>query len=227
MRQALALTFNRDQMIETLFAGRASKGNDHPIAPFFPYFDDTVPQRDQDIPAAQALLAEAGVEGLTAVLQIPNLQEIPELATLIVAGAAQAGITLEIAQESTETFYGSQWCPADGDPPCSGAAELGIVDYGDRPTPDIYLNAALKSGGVWNSSQYQNPEFDAAFAEFQGSVDVEAQRAACKTIETILNEDTPIGLPFFYNFLSGHSTAFQDVQVTAIGQMFLQKASQA
>jgi len=215
-------------MIETLFKGRASKGNDHPIAPFFPYFDDTVTQRDQDIPAAQALLAEAGVEGLTAVLQIPNLQEIPELAQLIVSGAAQAGITLQIAQESTETFYGSQWCPAEpADPPCSGAAELGIVDYGDRPTPDIYLNAALKSNGVWNSSQYMNPDFDAAFVEFQGSVDVESQRAACKSMETILNDDAPIGLPFFYNFLSGHSTAFQNVQVTAIGQMFLQKASQA
>ena len=121
-----------------------------------------------------------------------------------------------------------QWCPAEpADPPCSGAAELGIVDYGDRPTPDIYLNAALKTNGVWNSSQYSNPDFDAAFVEFQGSVDVAGQTAACKKLETILNDETPVGVPFFYNFLSGHSTTFQDVQVTAIGQMFLQKAARA
>jgi len=228
VRQALALTFDREQMLETLFRGRASVGNDHPIAPFFPYFDDSVPQRTKDVEMAQQLLADAGVEGLRATLQIVNLQEIPDLAQLIVSGAAEAGMTIEIAQESTETFYGAQWCPAEpADPPCSGAAELGIVDYGDRPTPDIYLNAALKTNGVWNSSQYSNPDFDAAFSEFQSSVTVEDQRAACKTMETILNEDTPIGLPFFYNFLSGHSTAFNDVRVTAIGQMFLENASQA
>ena len=228
VRQALALTFDREQMLETLFRGRASVGNDHPIAPFFPYFDDSVPQRTKDVEMARQLLADAGVEGLRATLQIVNLQEIPDLAQLIVSGAAEAGMTIEIAQESTETFYGAQWCPAEpADPPCSGAAELGIVDYGDRPTPDIYCNAALKTNGVWNSSQYSNPDFDAAFSEFQSSVTVEDQRAACKTMETILNEDTPIGLPFFYNFLSGHSTAFNDVRVTAIGQMFLENASQA
>ena len=228
VRQALALTFDREQMLETLFRGRASVGNDHPIAPFFDYFDDSVPQRTKDVEMARQLLADAGVEGLRATLQIVNLQEIPDLAQLIVSGAAEAGMTIEIAQESTETFYGAQWCPAEpADPPCSGAAELGIVDYGDRPTPDIYCNAALKTNGVWNSSQYSNPDFDAAFSEFQSSVTVEDQRAACKTMETILNEDTPIGLPFFYNFLSGHSTAFNDVRVTAIGQMFLENASQA
>ncbi len=228
VRQALAYTFDREQMIETLFRGRASIGNDHPIAPLFPYFDDSVPQRTKDIDMAKQLLADAGVDGLRASLQIVNLQEIPELAQLIASGAAEAGINLEIAQESTETFYGSQWCPAEpADPPCSGAAELGIVDYGDRPTPDIYLNAAHKTNGVWNSSQYSNAEFDAAFAEFQSSVDVTAQRAACQKIETILNDEVPVGLPFFYNFLSGHSTAVQGVRVTAIGQMFVEKASRA
>jgi peptide/nickel transport system substrate-binding protein len=227
VRQALALTFDREQMLQTLFRGRANLGNDHVIAPFFPYFDDSVPQRTKDIEMARQLLADAGVEELNAVLQIVNLQEIPELAQLIASGAAEAGINIQIAQESTETFYGTQWCPAEpADPPCSGAAELGIVDYGDRPTPDIYCNAALKTGGVWNSSQYANPDFDAAFAEFQGSVTVDAQKAACKKIETILNDEVPVGLPFFYNFLSGHSTAFQDVKVTAIGQMFLGQASQ-
>ena len=44
--------------------------------------------------------------------------------------------------ESLDTFYGAQWCPAEpADPPCSGAAELGIVDYGHRATPDVFLNA--------------------------------------------------------------------------------------
>ena len=75
-----------------------------------------------------------------------------------------------------DTFYGAQWCPDEpADPPCSGAAELGIVDYGHRAVPDVYLNAALATKGIWNSSQYSSPEFDAAFKEYQAAVDVEAQ----------------------------------------------------
>ena len=228
VRQALAYTFDREQMINTLFQGRAEIANDHVVASFMPFFDASQPpQRVKDVDMARQLLTDAGLDGLEAVLHAAQLQEIPELAQLIQSGAAEAGINLELAMESLDTFYGSQWCPAEpADPPCSGAAELGIVDYGHRPTPDVFLNAALKTNGVWNSSQYSNEELDATFAEFQAAVGVEAQIAAAGKLQTILNDEVPIGLPFFYNYLSGHSTSFQGVRVSALGQMFTEKASQ-
>ena len=227
VRQALALTFDRDQMITTLFRDKADLANDHVIAPFYPFFFDGTPQRTKDIDKAKALLAEVGTPNIKAVLHAGDLQEIPQLAQIIQVGAKEAGFDLEIAVESLDTFYGAQWCPEEpADPPCSGAAELGIVDYGHRATPDVYLNAALATGGVWNSSQYSSAEFDGAFKEYQESVGVEAQIAACEKIQTILVEDTPIGLPYFYNYLSGHSKKFQGVRVSALGQMFLDQASQ-
>jgi hypothetical protein len=33
-------------------------------------------------------------------------------------------------------------------------------------------------------------------------------------------------LPFFYNYLSGHSNKYQGIRVSALGQMFTEKASQ-
>jgi peptide/nickel transport system substrate-binding protein len=226
VRQALALTFDREAMVEQLFRGRADVANDHVIAPIYPYFDESVPQRTRDIDAAKALLADAGVSELTADLHCAELQEIPDLAVLMKSQAAEAGITLNVAVESLDTFYGAQWCPAEpADPPCSGASELGIVDYGHRATPDVFLNAALMTNGVWNSSQYANADFDAAFAAFQAAVGVDAQKAACKEIETILNDEVPIGLPYFYQFLSGNANTFQGVYSSALGQMFLSSAS--
>ena len=227
VRQALALTFDREAMIQQLFKGRADIGNDHVIAPIYPYFDESVPQRTRDIEKAKALLAEASTPTINAVLHAGQVLEIADLAVLIKSNAAEAGINLEVAVESLDTFYGAQWCPAEpADPPCSGAAELGIVDYGHRATPDVYLNAPLKTKGVWNSSQYSSKEFDAAFVEFQGSIGVEAQKAACKKIQTILLEDTPIGVPYFYNYLSGSSKKFKGVYSSALGQMFFSAASQ-
>jgi peptide/nickel transport system substrate-binding protein len=229
VRQALGMCIDRQALIDTLFGGQADIGNDHVIAPVFPYFDPSVPQRERDTEGARALLAEAGFpDGLSAVLHFGELQEIPELAQLIQAQAAEGGFTLELAGESLDTFYGAQWCPAEpADPPCSGAAELGIVDYGHRATPDVYLNAALSTGGVWNSSQYSNPAFDAAFAEFSAAVGLDAQRAACKVLQEILLEDTPVVVPYFYNYISGYSNNYTGVRVSALGQMFLDQAAAA
>jgi len=197
------------------------------IAPFYPFFYDGQTQRAKDIDKDKALLKQAGVATpLKATLHFGDLQEIPQLAQIIQVSAKEAGFNLQLAGESLDTFYGAQWCPKDpADPPCSGAAELGIVDYGHRATPDVYLNAALATKGIWNSSQYSSPEFDAAFKEYQSAVGVEAQTAACQKIETILNEDVPVGLPYFYNYLSGHSKKFQGVRVSALGQMFLDQTS--
>ena len=211
-------------MIQQLFSGKADLGNDHVIAPIYPYFDDSVPQRTRDVEKAKSLLGGATIN---ATLHAGQLLEIPDLAVLIKSNAADAGFNLDVAVESLDTFYGAQWCPAEPkDPPCSGAAELGIVDYGHRATPDVYLNAALKTKGVWNSSQYNSQEFDDAFTEFQKSIGVEAQKAACKKIETILNEDVPIGLPYFYNYLAGSSKKYQGIYSSALGQMFFSSASQ-
>ena len=63
-RQALAFTFDREQMISTLFQGRAVIGNDHVIAPFMPFFNEgAVEQRTKDVERARSLLAEAGARG--------------------------------------------------------------------------------------------------------------------------------------------------------------------
>ena len=226
VRQAVALSLDREAMVQQLFQGRGEVANDHVIFSLYPYFDpSSPPQRTRDVERAKALLTEAGVSGLTATLHAAELQEIPDLAVLIQSQAAEAGITLTPAIEALSSFYGAQWCPEGGDPPCSGAAELGIVDYGHRSTPDVFLNSALKTNGAWNSSQYSSAEFDAAFAEFQAAVGVDAQKAACTKIQTILNEDVAVAIPYVYSFLSGNAKTFTGVYSSALGQMFVSSAS--
>jgi peptide/nickel transport system substrate-binding protein len=229
VRQALAYTVDRPALVETLFKGKADLGNDTVVAPVYAFADVSVPQRERDIEKAKALLAEAGVSmPVKAKLHFGLLQEIPQLAQLLKQQAADAGFELDLAGEDNGTFYGNAWCPAEpANPPCSGATELGIVDYGHRPTPDVYLNAALSTNGVWNSSQYMSPEFDAAFAEYSKATTTEATKAACRKITDILMEDTPIIVPYHYNILSGHTTGFTGVRSTALGHLLLDKAAVA
>ena len=207
VRQALAFTFDREQMVETLFHGRASVGNDHVIAPFMEGYDDTVPQREKDIEKAKQLLADAGVTNLTATLHATAaFQEIPELAQLIQSGAEEAGINLEIALESLDTFYGAQWCPAEPRRPAvlrrRGARHRRLRPPAHaRRVPQcctvherrVELVAVLLAGagcgvqGVPGCRRRRRPPG----REQEDRDDPQRGRAG--------------GLPYFYNYLSGNS----------------------
>ena len=229
VRQAFALTLDREALIQQLFKGKGELANDHVIWQHYPYFSDTVTQRAQDIAKAKQLLSDAGTPAVSATLQYGRLNEIPDLAVLIQSQSAAAGFTITPAGQDNGPFYDSQWCNTTKptDPPCTGNAEFGIVDYGHRASPDVFLNSAYKTHGVWNASHYSNPAFDAAFTEFQSAVGVDAQKAACAKIEQISNDDTPIVIPYFYNYLSGNAKKFTGVYTCALGQMFLSAASTA
>ncbi len=232
VRQAIAWSLDRDQMIQTLFAGRAVLGNDHPVLDSLPFFDPSaVEQRTRDIDKAKALLAEAGLDSVTAVIETGDLQEIPDLAAIIQQNCAEAGINLTVNTQSNSTFYGAAWCPgpnaSDANLPCDNSAEFGIVDYGHRPTPDVFFSSALASGGVWNSSNYANPDFDAKLSEYRRSIDVDGQKAACGAMQKILWEDVPGCYPYFYNYLGGHDKSVSGVQNTALGHVIVTKASKS
>lgn len=224
VRQAFALGIDRDALLSSLFDGKGKIGNDHVIFDLYTFFDpDAVDQRVRDTDAAKALLADAGFpDGIKATLNAVDLQEIPQLAELLQIQLAEAGFDLTLNVESDSTFYGTQWCVTY---PCAGSAELGIVDYGHRPTPDVFLLKAFKSGGDWNSSQYASDDLDAAILEFQSSGEEDARRVASGKIQSIMWEDVPAAIAYRYNGLGGHSKAFTGIEFTALGHVLFQKAS--
>lgn len=225
VRQAFALGIDREELITALFDGKGKVANDHVMFDLWPFYDpDAVEQRVRDTDAAKALLADAGFpDGIEATLNAVDLQEIPQLAELLQLQLADAGFNLTLNVESDATFYGSQWCVTY---PCAGSAELGIVDYGHRPTPDVFLLKAFKGGGDWNSSQYASDDLDAAIVEFQASAEDDARKAASGKIQKIMWEDVPAAIPYRYNILGGHSKAFTGVEFTALGHTLFAKASQ-
>ena len=236
VRQALAWSLDREQMVSTLFNGRAEIANDHPILSTLPFFDaGAVEQRPRDIDRAKQLMADAGVDGFSVAIDTGDLQEIPDLAAIIQQNAAELGIDIQVNTQSNSTFYEAAWCPQlygveSSDPstaPCETSAVFGIVDYGHRPVPDVYLSSALSSGGVWNSSNYANPTFDAALSDYRRAVDVDGQKAAAAVMQQQLWEDVPIMLPYFYNYLSGHDESVSGVQATALGHTIVSKATKS
>ena len=187
---------------------------------------------------ARQLLSDAGFpDGFETTLQVGQIGEVPQIAAIVEQSLAEIGITAPVSVTPNSDFYGEYWCagatwgsqPDTGGPgrPCGASAELGIVDYGHRPTPDVYFQRALATDGDWNAANYTSAEFDSLFEQFQATLDVESQREITGQIQRLLSEDMPNLVHTFFQYLSGHSTSVQGVQVTALGHVQLQNASKA
>ena len=224
VRQAIALSLNRPEIITALWKGYADLGNDSPFAPVFPSTDTSVPQRTQNISQAKSLLAAAGhSSGFTTKLITENFLEIPEYAQIVVQAAAAIGVKINLTVESSTQYYGkatfgnSDWLDAT----------MSLVDYGHRSVPNVFLTAPLETGGTWNAAHFANSSYDKLVAQYIAATDLSTQRSVAGQIQQLLLNETPIIFAYFYNYLTATAMGVTGVYPTAIGHLFLYNAAKS
>ncbi len=228
VRQAIALSLDRAAIIKTLFNDFADIGNDTPWAPVYPSTVGApdVPQRTQDITKAKQLMATAGyANGFAITLTTEQTGEIPQLAQIIQSAVKAIGIDMKLdILTSTAYFAGSYGPPGLGDTPWLNTP-INITDWGHRSVPNVFLTAALETGGQWNAAHYANPTFDAAAKGFVGAISLTDQRTYAKQAELILLQDTPVIFPYFYNYLTAGSKSVTGYYADPQGTVFLSHTS--
>jgi peptide/nickel transport system substrate-binding protein len=230
VRQAIALSLNRPQIVTALFKGLADLGNDSPFAPIFPSTNTSIAQRAENISQAKSLLAAAGhPSGFSTQLVTENIQEIPAFAQIVAQSAAQIGVKINLNVEEQSKYYGnfefgtSDWL--DG--------TMSLVDYGHRGVPNVFLGAPLetinaKAGtGAWNAAHFNNAQYDKLVAQYVAAPDLSTQRSVAGQIETLLLAQTPIIFAYFYNYLTATAQGVTGVYPTAIGHLFLYNAAKS
>jgi peptide/nickel transport system substrate-binding protein len=224
VRRAFALSLDRPGLVDGMFQGMASVGNDTPFAPVYAATDSSVPQRTQDIREARALMAGAGfADGFAVTLTTERFQEIPDYAVVIQNAVKPIGVTMSLNIEDQSAYYGrasfgqSDWLDS----------VIGIEDYAHRGVPNTYLQACLGSAGAFNAAHYRNPAYDTLVAGYIAALDPAAQRAAAGQIQRVLLDDTPIIASYFYDWISVTRRAITGVRTTATSQLFLDRATAA
>ncbi len=226
VRQALALTLDRPAIVKTLFNNFADIGNDSPFAPLYPSSDLTVPQRHQDLQKAKQLLAAAGhAKGFAIELTTERVGEIPQLAQLIQASARKIGIDVAVNILTSQAYFaGSQTGPPSGygSTPWLNAP-ISITDWGTRIVPNVFLTAALKTGGVWNAAHYSSRKLNSLSDSYVAAISLKDQRRYARQIELTLLHDTPVLFPYFYNVIDAAAKNVRGFKVSLIGQFYLSK----
>jgi peptide/nickel transport system substrate-binding protein len=99
VRQAFRLIADREAMIEQILSGYGTLANDL-YSPFDEGYNDSLPQRTQDIDKAKSLLKAAGKDGMTVDLHTTNgANGMIPLATVFATQAKEAGITVNVHNE--------------------------------------------------------------------------------------------------------------------------------
>lgn len=224
VRRAVALSIDREKLAAGLKRGRAQVGNDSPFAPAYPSTDQTVPQRPRDLAQAKELLAAAGLpNGFEMTLTTRQYQELPEHAQLVQAWLKEVGITIKLNVLDVPTFYGQS---KFGESPWLDSP-MGLTVYGHRGVPNLYLTAPLGSEGRWNAAHFKNADYDRMAASYIAALDLEAQKAVAGDIQKLLLEETPMVVAYFSEHVSAKVKSVSGQQPTAMGQLFLDRASKA
>jgi peptide/nickel transport system substrate-binding protein len=205
VRQAIALALGRPQIASGLWGKYAQIGNDSPMWPGYAFTDKSVAQRKQDLAKAKSLLKAANATNLKLTLTCYRSFEMPAYAQRVASELKKIGITCNVKVFTSAQYFNGVSFGAKGKLAPWLSTDFGIIDYGHRPVPTTYLNAALKSGGVWNAARYANKKFDKTVADFIASVDLQSQKKFAKAIQTELLKDTPAIYAYFYNFIAAAS----------------------
>ena len=151
-RLALKYGIDRKKIIDTVFNGFASIGNDHTLDANSPYYNKKLPQRPYDPDKAAFHFKKSGLANTAIELQTSEgaWSSAVDCASLYQESLKHAGINLNIKKVSADGYWDNVWLKQ---PFC--AAYWGI-----RPTADITLSTTFKSDSSWNDTKWKNSEFD-------------------------------------------------------------------
>ena len=193
VRNALKLAMNRDEIIEKISFGAATKGNDFHLSPVQPYWPDDIPQREYDPDEAKSLLKKAGHENLQVSLSVADgvYTGAVDMCVLYAEQAKAAGIDIRVVREPSDGYYSDVWLKKP----------FSTVSWGARPTPDVMFTLAYKDDAAWNESRWQNERFNELLLKAKGELDDNLRREMYREMCMLMRNDGGTLIPFFNNWV--------------------------
>ena len=144
-------------LVDGLWEGRPTSGNDSPFAPLYPSTDKSVPQREQDIELAKQLMADAGVGRLRR--RARNLDTGSRSRTSPARQELRREIGVNINLNITDSAHVLRR---------RRLRQLALARRGHGPrrlrspagAERLLRRAFAERRGVWNAAHFKNPTFD-------------------------------------------------------------------
>ena len=193
VRRALALTVDRQAMVDFVTEGFGTPGNDTALNSSYRFYAD-LPLRQANIAEAKKLLAEAGYpNGFEATLIASDKpSQRTQLAVALREMAKEAGININVQTMPHATYLEQVWK--------KGSFYVGF--YNMQPTADAIFKLLYTSDAAWNETRWNNAAFDKVVNEARGITDEAKRKELYAEAQKLMNEDVPSIIPVFFDVLA-------------------------
>ncbi|MFF8713296.1 ABC transporter substrate-binding protein [Streptomyces sp. NPDC015184] len=178
VREAFFLIADRGELVDGALSGAGEVGNDL-FGRGYEYYAADLPQREQDLDRARALLKRAGAEGLEVTLDTsPVAAGFTEAATIFRDQAAKAGVTITVRTGSKDSYW--------KDVLDSGT----LCSYRSGAMPiEAHISQRLLTGSTTNATKWHHEDFDALYRQAQSTEDRAARTAVYHRMQRRLHAE--------------------------------------
>lgn len=210
VRLGLKYGIDRQKIIDTVFSGFASLGNDHLISRSNKYFNADLPQRAYDPDKASFYFKKAGISG-------PFQLEVSDGAFVGATDAAAvfqeslktSGATLDLKRVSADGYWSNVWLKS---PFCAAF-------WGARPTADLQFSQAFLTNATWNDGHWYREDFDKIIIAARAEIDDGKRHALYADAQKMVADDAGTICFAISDFLDGYSKRMRGNEVHARYEM--------
>ncbi len=179
VRLALKLAVDRPKLVQTVFEGFGSLGNDV-FGKGYPSYNPSLPQRKYDPDQARSLLRKAGKENLKVeLLTAPAGPGLVESATAFAEQAKAAGIKITLNKVPADDLYNTARYYLK--------VPFGQTQWGGQTFEEIAYNSLL-STSPYKETAWKDPRWERAFLRAQGTVDEKSRNRQYFELERVIWE---------------------------------------
>ena len=208
-RLALKYGVDREDLLQKVNRGYAVLGNDHPVPPNDPFFNEALSQRTYDPDKAKFHLKKSGHQGTQIALSAA------EAAYAGAVGAAElmqqhlkaTGIDLTITREPNDGYWSNVWLKK---PFC-------MVEWAVRPTPVMQFSLAFACGAPWADGFYCNDRFEALLTQAKVETEFAKRKDIIGEMQEILSNQGSNHILSFVSALDVYSNNVGGMKEDAAG----------
>ena len=197
LRLALKYGIDREKIIQQVYNGFATPGNDHTLDALNPFYNTAMPQRKYDPDKAAFHFKKAGLGDAKIELQASEgaWGSAVDCATLFQESLKKAKINLDVKKVSADGYWDNVWLKA---PFCA-------VYWGRRLSADQTFTQVYGSASDWNDSNWRVPEFDKLIGEARAELDEKKRKELYFHAQEMIAEDGGMICFAITDYLDGYA----------------------
>ncbi|QEI08214.1 ABC transporter substrate-binding protein [Pigmentiphaga aceris] len=187
---------DRKRMLDSVMQGYGAIANDHPVAPWDPYFLEGLPQRPFDLDKAKFHVQKSGLAGSSMdIICQPGIAASVEGAQFLQGFGAKVGFNFKVRQVPVDGYWSTYWTKYP-------------MTYGsisNRPNVGMIFDLFYRSTSSTNEAQWKEPKLDQLLDSARAEGDFNKRKAIYGDMQTLVHENSGTIIPVFTAILDGVS----------------------